>query len=61
VDAVALTHLDAAAGHPLRPGTSYQVDGARTTRVGPGTEHDLAWQEELTRLLLRARGRPRAA
>ena len=55
VDALALTHLDVAARHRLRLCTSYQVDGARMTRIGLGPEHDLAWQEELTRLLLRAR------
>jgi adenylosuccinate synthase len=55
VDAVALTHLDTAAAHPLRLCTSYQTDGGQITRLVPGPERDLAWQEELTGLLLRAR------
>lgn len=55
VDAVALTHLDAAARHPLRLCRSYRVDGQRLDRITPGPEHDLGWQEQLTGLLLRAR------
>jgi adenylosuccinate synthase len=54
VDAVALTHLDAAAAHPLRLCTSYQADGEQITRLAPGPERDLAWQADLTGLLLRA-------
>ena len=54
-DAVALTHLDAAARHPLRLCTSYQVDGHRLERIAPGPERDLRWQEQLTGMLLRAR------
>jgi adenylosuccinate synthase len=60
VDAVALTHLDAArpdAGgqNPLRVCWSYQIEGERRTRIVPGPEHDLAWQERLTGMLMRAR------
>ena len=55
VDAVALTHLDAAARHPLRVCRSYQVGGQRQTRIIPGPERDLTWQERLTAMLLRAR------
>jgi adenylosuccinate synthase len=55
VDAVALTHLDTAAAHPLRLCTSYQAGDERMTRIAPGPERDLVWQEELTRLLLRVR------
>ena len=55
VDAVALTHLDAAARHPLRVGRSYQIDGQRLGRIIPGPERDLGWQERLTAMLLRAR------
>jgi adenylosuccinate synthase len=55
VDAVALTHLDAAARHPLRLCRSYQVDGQPLRRIIPGPERDLEWQERLTAMLLRAR------
>ena len=55
VDAVALTHLDAAARHPLRVCRSYQIDGQQQTRLIPGPERDLRWQERLTAMLLRAR------
>jgi adenylosuccinate synthase len=55
VDAVALTHLDVAARHPLRVCRSYQVGGQRQTRIIPGPERDLTWQERLTAMLLRAR------
>jgi adenylosuccinate synthase len=55
VDAAALTHLDTAARHPLRLCRSYHVDERRLDRIAPGPEHDLGWQEQLTRLLLRAR------
>ncbi len=55
VDAVALTHLDTAARHPLRLCRSYQVDGHRLTRITPGPPRDLRWQEQLTGMLRRAR------
>jgi adenylosuccinate synthase len=55
VDAVALTHLDTAARHPLRLCTAYQAGGERITRIAPGPGRDVGYQEELTRLLLRAR------
>ncbi|HEY6295236.1 MAG TPA: adenylosuccinate synthetase [Streptosporangiaceae bacterium] len=55
VDAVALTHLDTAARHPLRLGRSYQVDAQRMTRITPGPPRDLGWQERLTGILRRAR------
>lgn len=55
VDAVALTHLDTAARHPLRLCRAYQVGGQRLTRITPGPARDLRWQEQLTRMLLRAR------
>jgi len=55
LDAVALTHLDTAARAPLRLCRSYQVDGRRLDRIIPGPPHDLAGQERLTRMLLRAR------
>jgi len=54
VDAVALTHLDAAARHPVRVCRSYQVDGQPLRRIIPGPERDLRWQERLTAMLLRA-------
>ena len=55
VDAVALTHLDTAARHPLRLCRSYQVDGQRLDRITPDWRRDLGRQEQLTRMLLRAR------
>jgi len=60
VDAVALTHLDAArpdpgGGSPLRVCRSYRIGEERLARIIPGPEHDLAWQERLTGTLLRAR------
>jgi len=55
VDAVALTHLDAAARYPLRLCRAYQAGGRRLARIAPGPERDLRWQEDLTRMLLRAR------
>ena len=55
VDAVALTHLDTAARHRLRLGVAYEVDGQRLDHLVPGAAHDLAAQESLTRMLLRAR------
>jgi adenylosuccinate synthase len=54
-DALALTHLDTAARHPLRLCRSYQVDGHTLTRITPGPARDLRWQERLTGQLLRAR------
>jgi adenylosuccinate synthase len=55
VDAVALTHLDVAARHRLRVCRAYLADGQLVSRIEPGPEHDLSWQERLTRMLLRAR------
>ena len=55
VDAVALTHLDAASLSCLRLCRAYEVGPQRTARIAPGPEHDLDWQERLTRTLLRAR------
>jgi adenylosuccinate synthase len=55
VDAVALTHLDTAARHPLRLCRSYLAGGQRLTRIVPGPPRDLRWQERLTGMLLRAR------
>ncbi len=54
VDMVALTHLDTAARHRLRLGGAYEVDGQRLDHLVPAA-HDLAAQESLTRMLLRAR------
>ena len=34
---------------------AYQVDGQRLSRIAPGPERDLQYQERLTRMLLRAR------
>ena len=55
VDAVALTHLDVAARHPLRLCRAYRCDGKLMSRIEPGPARDLGWQERLTRTLLRAR------
>ncbi len=55
VDAVALTHLDAAARHPLRVCRSYQVGGQPRPRIIPGPDRDLQYQERLTQMLLAAR------
>lgn len=55
VDGIALTHLDIAARHRLLVCDRYQVDGQRTDRLPVGPDRDLAWQERITRLLLRAR------
>jgi adenylosuccinate synthase len=55
VDAVALTHVDAAARHPLRVCPSYQVGGQPLRRIIAGPDRDLGWQERLTAMLLRAR------
>ena len=55
VDGVALTHLDVAARHQLRLCRAYQADGRLMSRIEPGPEHDLSWQERLTDRLLAAR------
>lgn len=55
VDGVALTHLDAAARHPLRLCRAYLAGGRPVSRIAPGPERDLGWQERLTSVLLRAR------
>jgi adenylosuccinate synthase len=55
VDAVALTHLDAAARHPLRLCRSYLIGGQPYPRIIPGPDRDLQHQERLTQLLLAAR------
>ena len=56
VDALALTHLDTAAAHPeLRACRSYQTDNQTLTRLPPGPPRDLAYQQQLTDLLLAAR------
>src|SRR4029077_10703786 len=55
VDGVALTHLDVAARHRLRLCRAYQAGGRLTSRIEPGPEHDLSWQERLTDRLLRSR------
>ena len=54
VDAVALTHLDVAGRNPLRVCRSYRTGGQRQTRIIPGPEHDLRYQERLTAMLLAA-------
>jgi adenylosuccinate synthase len=55
VDALALTHLDAAERQPLRLCRGYLVDGGRIDRLPYAPGHDLARQERITKLLLRAR------
>ncbi len=55
VDALAVTHLDTAARAPLRLCRAYQAGDQRLTRIAPGPERDLEWQERLTGMLLRAR------
>jgi adenylosuccinate synthase len=55
LDGVALTHLDVAARHRLRLCRAYLADGQLVSRIEPGPEHDLSWQERLTDRLLRAR------
>jgi adenylosuccinate synthase len=55
VDGVALTHLDVAARHQLRLCRAYQAGGRLMSRIEPGPEHDLSWQERLTDRLLAAR------
>ena len=54
VDAVALTHLDTAARHPLRVCRSYLIGGQPYPRIIPGPDRDLQHQERLTQLLLAA-------
>jgi adenylosuccinate synthase len=55
VDAVALTHLDAVTGQPVRLCRRYRVDGRPVARLVPGPERDLTYTERLTASLLRAR------
>ena len=60
-DAIALTHLDAAGSGRLQCCDRYESDGVAITRLPVSVDHDLARQERLTRLLLRARPWYRAA
>ncbi|MHB1432519.1 MAG: adenylosuccinate synthetase [Streptosporangiaceae bacterium] len=53
VDAIALTHLDAARHQPLRLCESYRAAGRRVDRLPVRRDRDLAAQERLTRALLR--------
>ncbi|MHB1594270.1 MAG: adenylosuccinate synthetase [Streptosporangiaceae bacterium] len=53
VDAVALTHLDAARHQPLRLCGSYLAGGHRVDRLPVRRDRDLSAQERLTRALLR--------
>ena len=55
VDALAVTHLDTAAGRPMRVCDRYLVDGRPVDRLDPGPERDLDYQSRLTAMLLRAR------
>jgi adenylosuccinate synthase len=55
VDALALTHLDAVTGQPVRLCHRYLVDGQPVARLVPGPERDLAYQARLTAMLLGAR------
>jgi adenylosuccinate synthase len=57
VDAVALTHLDAASPHrsDLRICRAYDLSGHTLTRIEPGPPRDLAYQESLTQTLFKAR------
>jgi adenylosuccinate synthase len=55
VDELALTHLDAARRQPLRVCRGYLADGERIDRLPYAPAHDLARQEQITDLLLRAR------
>jgi len=55
LDGVALTHLDVAARHRLRVCRAYLADGQLVSRIEPGPERDLSWQERLTDRLLRSR------
>jgi adenylosuccinate synthase len=57
VDAVALTHLDSARRRvgELRVCRAYLAGGQRVTRIAPGPDRDLAYQERLTGILLAAR------
>ena len=54
IDEIALTHLDAASLAPLRACESYLADGAPLAALPLCRDRDLARQERLTRLLLRA-------
>ena len=54
VDAIALTHLDAARHQPLRLCESYLAGGRRVERLPVRRDRDLAAQERLTRALLRS-------
>lgn len=54
-DGIALTHLDAAARRRLQCCVRYEADGQVITRLPVSRDHDLAGQERLTGLLLRAR------
>ena len=57
VDAVALTHLDAArrCQGKLGIGRGYLIGGRTVTELEPGPHRDLGWQESLTARLLTAR------
>jgi adenylosuccinate synthase len=55
VDALALTHLDAAARHPLRVCRAYDTDGGRVDRLAPWPAGDLAAAASATGWLLAAR------
>ena len=55
VDALAVTHLDTVARHPVQVCDGYRVDGRLIDRIGPGPERDLDYQSRLTGMLLRAR------
>lgn len=58
VDAIALTHLDVVDRRAdLRAAVAYELDGEPMCPPRPGPAGDLARQERLTRLLLRARPR----
>ncbi len=59
-DAIALTHLDTAARRRLQCCDRYDAGGLVITRLPVSFDHDLARQERLTRLLLRARPEYRA-
>ncbi len=63
VDGIALTHLDLAERQPLQICDRYLVDGRPLDRLPAGQAGDLARQERLTRMLLRASavGRPPGA
>ncbi len=55
VDALAVTHLDTVARHPVQVCDGYRVGGRLIDRIGPGPERDLDYQSRLTGILLRAR------